>query len=368
VIPLVDLKAQIAPLRAELDAALRQVVDETAFILGPAVERFERAFAEYVGVKHCIGVQSGTAALQLALLARGIGPGDEVITSPASFFATAEAISLTGATPAFVDVEPDTLNLDADKLEAAIGPRTRAIVPVHLFGQAADLERIFAIARKHNLPVLEDACQAHGASYAGKRLGSLGFAGAFSFYPGKNLGAFGEAGAVTTSDDELASRIRRLRDHGSPEKYKHTVVGFNYRMEGIQGAVLGVKLAHLDRWNAQRRALAKRYGEKLSGLKGLTLPVERSYGIPSWHLYAARSPARDAIFRRFEKDGIARAIHYPVPIHLQEAYAGLELARGSFPVAERAADELLSLPLYPELTEAQQDRVIEAVRAALAEQ
>jgi len=363
-IPLVDLKANIAPLRAELDAAMRQVVDDTAFILGPAVERFEKAFAAYIGVKHCVGVQSGTAALQLAFLARGIGPGDEVITVPSSFFATAEAISLTGARPVFVDVEPDTLNLDVSQLERAITPKTRAIVPVHLFGQSADLAPILEIATRHGLPVFEDACQAHGASYGEKRCGSLGLAGAFSFYPGKNLGAFGEGGAITTDDDELAMKCRRLRDHGSPEKYRHTLVGFNYRLEGLQGAVLSVKLPHLDRWNDARRRLAQRYDEKLKGVGDLQLPTVRAYGRPVFHLYAVQSAARDRVFASFEKAGVARAIHYPIPIHLQEAYAGLGHGRGSFPVSEKAAERLLSLPLFPELTDAQQDVVIDAVRSA----
>jgi dTDP-4-amino-4,6-dideoxygalactose transaminase len=367
-IPLVDLKAQVATLRAELDAAMRGVVDETAFILGPAVEKFEKAFARYIGVKHCVCVNSGTAALQLALMAAGVGRGDEVLTSPASFFASAEAISLAGATPLFCDVEPDTLNLDPARIAAALTPRTRAIVPVHLYGQAADMKPILELARARNLVVIEDACQAHGASYRlgsdERRCGALGLAGAFSFYPGKNLGAFGEGGAVTTDDDALAQRVRLLRDHGSPEKYRHSVVGYNYRMEGLQGAVLGVKLPHLDRWNAARARLARRYGERLRGVGDLQLPVERDHGRACWHLYAVRTAARDRVFTKFAAANIARAIHYPIPIHLQEAYAGLGHRAGAFPVTEEAAGKLLSLPLYPELTDAQQDQVIDAVQAA----
>ncbi len=369
-IPLVDLKAQTATLRPELDAALKAVVDETAFILGPAVERFERAFAQFIGVKHCICVNSGTAALQVALMGAGIGAGDDVITSPASFFASAEAISLTGATPRFCDVEPDTLNLDVQKLERAITPRTKAIVPVHLYGQAADMGPILALAKRRGLVVVEDACQAHGATYrldgAERRLGSLGRAAAFSFYPGKNLGAFGEGGAITTDDDGVAARARLLRDHGSPEKYKHTIVGYNYRMEGLQGAVLGVKLPHLERWNERRQKLAQRYSQRLAGVGDLQLPVERDFGRAAWHLYPVRSAARERIFEKFAAAQIARAIHYPIPIHLQEAYAGLGHRAGDFPVAEEAARKLLSLPLYPELTEAQQDRVVEAVTSAFA--
>jgi dTDP-4-amino-4,6-dideoxygalactose transaminase len=363
-IPLVDLKANLATIRAEVDVVIRKVIDDTAFILGPAVESFERDFAAYVGVKHAIGVQSGTAALQLMLLASGVGPGDEVITAPSSFFASAEAISLTGARPVFVDVEPDTLNLDASKLETAITPRTKALVPVHLYGQAADMAGIVAIAARRGIPIIEDACQAHGATFGDKKLGSIGLGGAFSFYPGKNLGAFGEGGAVTTSNDELAGKIRRLRDHGSPEKYRHTMVGFNYRLEGIQGAVLGVKLKHLDRWNDARRRLAARYDQKLRGVGDLVLPVDRKLGRHVYHLYAVRSPSRERIFARFAERNIVRASHYPIPIHLQEAYAGLGLGKGSYPVAEAAAEQTFSLPMYPELSEAQQDQVVEAVVSA----
>jgi dTDP-4-amino-4,6-dideoxygalactose transaminase len=293
-----------------------------------------------------------------------------VLTSPASFFASAEAISLAGAVPTFSDVLSDTLNLDPALIERAIGPRTRAIVPVHLYGQAADMKPILEIARRRDLIVIEDACQAHGASYTldgnSRACGSMGRAAAFSFYPGKNLGAFGEGGAITTDDDALAQRARLLRDHGSPEKYKHTVVGYNYRMEGIQGAVLGVKLPHLDRWNDARRTLARRYSERLAGVGDLQLPVERDYGRSCWHLYPVRTAARERVFARFAEAQIARAIHYPIPIHLQDAYASLGLRAGSFPVAERAATQLLSLPLYPELSEAQQDRVIDAVAATFA--
>jgi len=353
-IPLVDLKANVAPLRAEIDAAVKKVSDDTAFILGPSVDALEKAFAEYIGVAHCVGVQSGTAALHLILVAMGIGSGDEVITAPSSFFATAEAISLAGARPVFADVEPDTLNLDPRNL--AITARTKAIIPVHLYGQAANLDEIL----KLGVPVIEDACQAHGATLGARKLGSIGQAAAFSFYPGKNLGALGEGGAITTDDVELAAKLRRLRDHGSPEKYRHTEVGFNYRLDGIQAAVLRVKLPHLDRWNQSRARLAARYSENLP--RELTLPTDVGRGKHAWHLYTVRSPAREKIFQRFAERNIARAIHYPVPIHLQPAYAHLGYARGSFPVAEAAAEQTFSLPLYPELTDAQQDQVIAALR------
>lgn len=363
-IPLVDLQAQVAFIRAEVDDAIASVIDNTAFILGPAVQRFERAFAAFVGVKHCIAVSSGTAALQLALMAAGVGAGDEVVTAPSSFFATAEAISLCGARPVFVDVEPDTLNLDPERLEAAMTAHTRAIVPVHLYGQAAHMEPILRIAQGRGLAVIEDACQAHGATYGDKRCGSLGRAAAFSHYPGKNLGAFGEGGAITTDDDALAAQARLLRDHGSPQKYRHVIVGYNYRMEGLQGAVLAVKLRHLDKWNEARRRLAARYDARLRGIGDLILPVERSYGKAAWHLYVVRTARRERIFDVFSKNDIACAIHYPIPIHLQEAYRSLGYAKGAFPVTEAAAQACLSLPLYPELTDAQQDQVIEAVAAA----
>ncbi len=363
-IPLVDLRAQLATIREEIDLAIKRVLDDAAFVLGPAVVSFERAFADYIGVKHCVGVQSGTAALQLAMLAAGIKSGDEVITAPSSFFATAEAISLCGATPVFVDVEKDTLNLDPALLPRAITSRTRAIVPVHLFGQAADMTPILEVARSKGLIVIEDAAQAHGTTYNDKKAGSMGLAGCFSFYPGKNLGAFGEGGAVTTNDDDLARRITMLRDHGSHEKYKHTMVGFNYRLEGIQGAVLGVKLRHLEKWTAKRRAHTERYHQLLRGVGDIRLPVERPYGRHVYHLYSIRTAAREKVFAQFERAGIARAIHYPIPIHLQEAYAPLGLREGTFPVAETAAREQLSLPLFPELTTAQQDEVVAAVAAA----
>ncbi len=332
-IPLVDLKAQIAPIRAELDLAIKAVIDNTSFILGPAVERFEHSFARYIGSKHCVAVNSGTAALHLALLGRGIGAGDEVITTSSTFFATAEAISLVGARPIFVDVEPDTLNIDPARIEAATTSRTRAIIPVHLFGQSANMGEIQQIARRKGLDVIEDACQAHGATYDGKRAGSLGLAGCFSFYPGKNLGAFGEGGAILTDDDALASKARQLREHGSAEKYRHNMVGLNYRLEGIQGAVLDVKLRYLDGWNEARRNLAERYRKLLSPIAQVTPLAERAYGVPVYHLFVVRSQERERIFKVFAEREIARAMHYPIPVHLQPAYACLGHRRGDFPIS-----------------------------------
>jgi dTDP-4-amino-4,6-dideoxygalactose transaminase len=365
-IPLIDLRAQIEPLRDALDAAIRSVVDRAEFTLGPDVERFEQDFARYLGVAHCIGVQSGTAALEIALRAAGVGLGDEVVTTPLSFFATAEAISLVGAHPVFADVDPETLTLDPVRLEAAITARCKAIVPVHLYGQAAAMAPILAVAAERGVCVIEDACQAHGAIYGERRVGSLGLAGCFSFYPSKNLSAFGEGGAVTTNDGALAARARAVRDHGQSVKGRHTTLGLNGRLEAIQAAVLGVKLPHLDDWNAVRRALAARYRERLAGLDNLRPVGERSDGRHVYHLFVVRSSRRDRIAERCAARGIACARHYALPIHLQEAYRHLRLAPGSFPVAEAAAREVLSLPLYPELTHAQQDRVIDAVAEACA--
>lgn len=364
-IPLVDLGAQLATIRPEIDAAIGKVLDQTAFVLGPHVESFERAFAEFVGAKHALCVHSGTAALHLAFLAAGIGPGDDVITAPSSFFATAEAIALTGARPVFADVDPGTLNLDPERVRSAITAKTKAIVPVHLFGQTADMDPLRAIAKEKNLLVIEDAAQAHGATYKNERAGSMALAACFSFYPGKNLGALGEGGAITTNDDAIAARVRLLRDHGSPKKYEHTIVGYNYRLDGIQGAILSVKLTHLPAWTEARRSLAGRYTEKLQGLKGLTLPTDAGHGKHAWHLYAVRSEHRERVFRVFADAKIAQAIHYPIPIHRQEAFRDLNLPEGSFPIAEEAARTLFSLPLYPELGHEKQDHVIEAVKKAL---
>jgi dTDP-4-amino-4,6-dideoxygalactose transaminase len=363
-IPLVDLKAQTASIREQVEKAIAKVIDETAFVLGKAVAEFEQAFASYIGVKHCVGVNSGTAALQLALMAAGIGPGDEVVTTPSTFFATAEAISLAGARPVFVDAEISTLNIDASKIESAITPRTRAVVPVHLYGQSSDMSAIVEIARRRNLLVIEDACQAHGATFGDRRCGGIGLAGAFSFYPGKNLGAWGEGGAVTTDDDAVAVTVRQLRDHGSLEKYRHTRVGYNYRLEGIQGAVLGVKLKHLDSWNRARVQLAARYRRLVQGIGDVTCIADLGRGQHANHLFVVRSRERDRIFKVFAERGVAQAIHYPIPVHLQPAYASLGYGPGSFPVAEAAAEEIFSLPLYPELTQDQQDTVVDALRGA----
>lgn len=359
-VPFLDLKAHHDPLKEEINAAIQEVIAVNAFAGGPFVEKFERDFAPFCDCKHAIGVGNGTDALWLAMLALDIGPGDEVITVPNSFMATAEAISYTGAKPVFVDVDDGTCTMDPKLLERAITPRTKAIIPVHLYGQCADMDPILEIANRRKIPVIEDACQAHGATYKGRKAGSLGIAGCFSFYPGKNLGAFGEAGAITTNDEALAKRMQMFRDHGQAKKYYHAVVGWNARMDGIQGAVLRVKLKYLAKNNDLRRAHAARYD---AGLKGLKVTEKATYGSPVYHLYVIRVRQRDAFMTSLSARGVGTAIHYPVAIHLQEAYASLGLKPGAFPVSEKAAQEIVSLPMFPELTEQQVETVIKEVKA-----
>ena len=367
-VPFVDLQAQYRAIQAEVDEAIRRVLDSSAFILGREVEAFERAFSEYVGASECVGVSNGTAAIQLALQACGVGAGDEVIVPANTFFATAEAVSTAGATPAFVDCDPFTYNIDAARIEAAITERTRAVIPVHLYGQPADLDAVLEIADRHNLVVIEDAAQAHGARYKGRRVGALARAGCFSFYPGKNLGAYGEGGAVTTDDAEVARRVRMLRDHGSEQKYRHELIGYNFRLEGIQGAVLGVKLKHLDDWNALRRRHAARYRELLAPLaSSLVLPAEADYAEHVYHLFVIQSSERDELQRFLSSAGVHTGIHYPVPVHLQPAYASLGHREGDFPVAESRARRMLSLPMFAELTERQLKYVADALADFCAE-
>lgn len=367
-VPFLDLRQHHAALRREFTAAFEAVVDASAFASGPFVSRFEQDFAAYCGAKFCVGVGNGTDALWLALLALGVGPGDEVITVPMTFMATAEAITYAGAKPVFVDIDPSTYTMNPEAVEGAITPRTRAIIPVHLYGQMADMEPILRIARRHGLKVIEDACQAHGANYGAKRAGSLGDAGCFSFYPGKNLGAFGEAGAVVTDSEELARKVQMFRDHGQARKYHHDVVGWNARMDGIQGAVLAIKLKHLDEYNEARRHHAEHYRSLLSGSPGVTLPCERSQSEHVYHLFVIRVSERDRVLKELESRGIHCGIHYPIPVHLQEAYRSLGLGRGSFPVSESCADEVLSLPMYPELTGEQIESVARELAACLEAQ
>jgi dTDP-4-amino-4,6-dideoxygalactose transaminase len=363
-IPFLDLSTQYATIREEVLEALRQVAESTTYVLGPRVTEFEEAFAKYVGAKYCVGVNSGTSALHLALICAGVRRGDEVITVPMTFIATSWAVSYVGAKPVFVDVDPVTYTMDIGQVEKRITRRTRAIVPVHLYGQPADLEPLLEIGRRHGIPVVEDAAQAHGAQYRGRGAGTLGFCGCFSFYPGKNLGAFGEAGAVVTNDEDVAQRLRALRDHAQSRRYHHAELGFNYRMDALQGATLGVKLKYLESWNEARRHLAQRYREGLARLP-LKLPIEAPGRRHVWHLFVVLHPERDRIRRELEARGIPTGLHYPVPVHLQDAYADLEHRVGDFPIAERVARDCLTLPLYPEMSDAQQDRVIEALHEIL---
>ena len=361
-IPLLDLKAQYLSIKSELDAAVLGVLENAQFILGPEVAAFEQEFARYCGSSEAIGVNSGTSALHLALLACGIGPGDEVITSPFTFVASAATIVYTGARPVFVDIDPASFNIDVTRIAAAITPRTKAIMPVHLFGQTADMDPIMDIARRHGLLVVEDAAQAHGAEYKGRRAGSIGHLGCFSFYPGKNLGACGEGGAVVTNNPAYARQVRMLRDWGAEQKYVHELKGYNYRMEGMQGAILRVKLRHLERDNQRRREIAARYLSALADCARLTLPCVAPGNLPVWHLFVVRSPERAALQRHLQDAGIGCMIHYPTPPHLQPAYADAGWAPGSLPLSERIHRQVLSLPMAPTLSDAEVDQVIQALR------
>ena len=365
-VPLVDLKAQYAAIQPEMDAAIARVLGNTSFIGGPEVVAFEEAFAAFQGTRRAVGVANGTAAILLALQVLGVGPGDEVITSPHTFIATVEPIFDLGATPVFVDIDPVTYNLDPAQIEAAITPRTRVIMPVHLYGKMAPMDAIMAIARRHNLFVVEDAAQAHGAEFQGKRAGQWGDLATFSFYPGKNLGAYGDAGAVCTNDDALADLIAKLRDHGRTTKYEHDVIGYGERLDALQAAILGVKLPHLADWNAARREHAAAYSAALEDLPGVVTPAVQPDGVHVFHVYAIRVPGdRDAIKDALNAAGIGAGIHYPLPLHLQPALADLGGQPGDFPQAEEAAGSIISLPIYPEMTAAQRDRVIDALRAAV---
>lgn len=364
-VPFIDLRSHHAPLLEEINGAIREVIDSAAFAGGPFVTRFEEEFAAYCNCPYAVGVGSGTEALWLVLLALGVGPGDEVITVPNSFMATAEAITYCGAKPVFVDVDERTYTMDPAWLERTVTARTKAIIPVHLFGQPADMDPIVEFAREHGLFVVEDACQAPGAEYKGRKVGTLGDAACFSFYPGKNLGAFGEAGAVVTSNAEWEEKIRILRDHGQVRKYHHTMVGWNCRMDGIQAAVLRIKLQHLDRGNKLRRAHAAHYDRALDSVEEVITPVQAFWARHVHHIYAIRAQDRDAVLRLLADKGVGCGVHYPVPIHLQEAYRTLGYQQGVFPIAERCAAEFISLPMFPELTSTQIETVTEAVKEAV---
>jgi dTDP-4-amino-4,6-dideoxygalactose transaminase len=358
-----DLRAQYQRIRPEVDAAVARVLESARFIQGEECELLEREFAAFCGVSHARGVANGTDALTLALRAYGVGPGDEVVTVANTFAGTAEAVLLNGAIPIFVDVEADTFTLDPTRLEAAITPRTKVILPVHLYGHPADMEAIGAIAARHGLPVLEDAAQAHGASVGDRRAGALGHAACFSFYPVKNLGAFGDAGMVVSRDAAFVARVRELSDHGSVVKYEHRVLGTNSRIDTLQAAVLRVKLRHLPSWDAERRQRVAAYDAALAGIPGLTLPRERRDAHSAWHLYTVRAPERDALRAALGRQAIATAIHYPKPLHLQPALAALGGRTGDLPVSEALCGEVLSLPLYPEMPLEAVTRVASAIRA-----
>jgi dTDP-4-amino-4,6-dideoxygalactose transaminase len=367
-VPFLDLKAQYESIRDEITIALQHVLDNTAFAGGPFVEEFEKEFASFCKCEFAIGVGSGTTALWMALSGLGIGQGDEVITAPNTFIATAEAISFCGAKPVFVDIDEQTYTINPEQLEAAITPRTKAIIPVHLYGQMADMDSILKIARKHGLFVIEDACQAHGAEHKGYRAGSMGDAGCFSFYPGKNLGAYGEAGAIVTNNAELAKKMRMFRDHGQVKKYYHSIIGWNARMDGFQGAVLRVKLKYLSAWNEARRRNAQLYSELLSEVNNVITPVEADYAKHIYHIYAIRTQNRDSFISTLAEKDIYCGIHYPIPVHLQQAYQYLGYGMGSFPVAEKCAEEVTSLPMFPELSKEQIRYTVHEIRQLITQQ
>jgi dTDP-4-amino-4,6-dideoxygalactose transaminase len=365
-VPFLDLKAQYTPIKSEIYAAIDEVLEKTAFAGGPFVAKFEKEFAEFCNCKQAIGVGNGTDALWMSLIALGIGPGDEVITVPNTFIATAEAITYCGAKPVFVDIEETANTMNPSLIKAAITKKTKAIIPVHLFGQTADMDKIMVVAKENGLYVIEDACQAHGATCKGKKAGSMGETGCFSFYPGKNLGAYGEAGGVVTNNEAVAEKIRMLRDHGQAKKYYHAMIGWNARMDGIQGAILSVKLKYLADWNESRRKHAAEYTRLLSSVKEVMTPRETADNKHIYHIYAIRIKERDRLMAFLAEKGISCNIHYPVPIHLQEAYRALGLGKGSFPVAEKCASEYLSLPMYAELTSEQIAWVAEQIKAFYA--
>lgn len=350
-VPFVDLKAQYKSIKDEVDEAMQQVVDSCTFILGPAVTRFEQNFASYLNAKHAIGVDSGTQAIELALRAIGLQAGDEVILPANTFIASALPVSRLGAVPVFVDIDPNTYNIDVSQIEKVITPKTKVILPVHLYGQpVTNMEKIIEIADAHHLVVVEDTCQSHGARYKGKRAGTFGKVSAFSFYPGKNLGAYGDGGMVVTDDDEVAHQVKQLRNYGQSVKYHHDQIGFNHRLDSIQAAVLDVKLKYLDGWNAARRQHAVEYMETLAGIDEVVLPYVPDEVEPIWHIFSLRVQQREALMKYLDDNGISTGIHYPIPIHLQPAYANLNYKEGDFPITEQIAKEQLSLPMYAELT------------------
>ncbi|MBN2543164.1 DegT/DnrJ/EryC1/StrS family aminotransferase [bacterium] len=362
-VPLLDLAAQYKEIGDELNSAVLGILESGMFILGPAVAEFEKNAAEYCGTKYSIGVASGTDALVISLLACGIGKGDEVITTPFTFFASAEAISNIGAIPVFADIKPDTFNIDPVEIEKKVTSKTRGIMPVHLYGQCADNDAIKAIADKHNLMIVEDACQAIGSKYRRVKAGALGNAGAFSFFPTKNLGGAGDGGLITTNDEKICELSKKLRVHGSSKRYYHDTLGYNSRLDALQAAVLNVKLKYLDSWNENRRKNAAYYNQLLAGVEGVETPIETADRYHIYHQYTIRVKGkRNDVQAAFAENKIGHSIYYPLPIHLQTPYAYMGFGKGSFPVTEKAADEVISLPIYPELTESQMDEVVEVIK------
>lgn len=362
-IPLVDLRAQYLSIKSEIDQAMASVIGDSAFIGGKYAAEFEKSFADYLNVRHCIGVGNGTDALFIVIKSLGIGPGDEIITAANTFIATSEAISLAGAKPVFIDCNKETYNIDANLIENAITAKTKAIIPVHLYGQPADMDPILALAGKHNLKIIEDAAQAHGADYKGKKAGTFGSAATFSFYPGKNLGAYGDAGAIVTNDDKLAKKVRMFANHGRQDKYLHEIEGINSRLDGMQAAILSVKLKHLDDWIKRRREIAKRYNEALREIVETPRALEGASHV--YHLYVIRVKSREKVQQRLLENGISTGIHYPVPLPLQPAYRQLNYQPADFPVASGLAGEILSIPVYESMTDEQVDFVIQKLKEAI---
>ncbi|MCX8052297.1 MAG: DegT/DnrJ/EryC1/StrS family aminotransferase [Armatimonadetes bacterium] len=365
-VPLIDLKIQHRSIAAEVEAAIKHVCENTAFILSDEMKSFEIEFAEYCGVKHGVGVANGTEALFLALKALGIGEGDEVIVPANTFIATAAAVSHAGATPVFVDCDPETYCIDPAKVSAAITPRTKAIMPVHLYGHPVDMDAILSIARANGLKIIEDCAQAHGTHYKGKQVGGMGDASGFSFYPSKTLGAYGDAGIVLTNSDELAEKLKLLRDNGRTTWYEHAIIGYNSRLDGIQAAILRIKLKHLDKWVEARRSHAKTYQELLAGIDGVVLPIEKPDARHSYYVYVVRVKDRESFMAALKEKGVGSGVHYPVPLHLQPAYAFLGGKEGDHPVAERYAKEIVSIPMFPELTEEQLVKVATVIKEVVA--
>ena len=362
IVPFLNLKKQNRKITKEIYPLIEEIIENASFVGGEHVQKFEEEFAGFCNTKYCVAVNSGTDALRFALIANGVKSGDEIITVPNTFIATVEAITQTGGKPIFVDINPETHNIDITKIEQAITPKTKVILPVHLYGQCADMDPILEIAKKHKLLVIEDACQAHGAEYKQRRAGSMGTAGCFSFYPGKNLGAFGEGGAVVTNNEKVATQIKMLRDHGQIKKYEHEIEGYNGRLDSIQAAVLRIKLKYLEKWNTLRRKHAELYGKLLKDAKGIILPYEPEWSRAVYHLYVIRVKGRNGIQQKLLNSQIHTGLHYPIPLHLQKAYVHLGYHNNSFPVAEEYSREILSLPMFPDLTRAEIEFITTSIK------